>query len=164
MLITVDTREQRPYCFKGIPSSITYECRREALPTGDYMSSRAAPGESDSFASQAIVERKTLADLYSTASQGRRRFEAELLRMQKYGYAALIIEAQWTEIFAPNDTLRHATGMKPKAMLASLLAWSTRHRLHVHALPGRRAAELVTFRILERWFRDGLPDSRLGGK
>lgn len=152
MTIDVDTREQSPYTFKDIRGTIPFEVRRVGLPTADYRVDRFLG--TSTKANCAIVERKTLTDLYGTATMGRERFEAELKRMTEYGFRALVIEAEWSQILNPNAFLVRPTKMLPKAMLASLLAWQQRFGLHVLPCPGRRAAEIITFRLLERWYRD----------
>jgi ERCC4-type nuclease len=101
-----------------------------------------------------IIERKSLADLYGTLGQARDRFERKLERMARYGYAAIVVEAELSVIRNPNDHLRHPTKMNPKAAILSLLAWTQRYNVHLWPCPGREAGEIVTFRLLERFFRD----------
>ncbi len=150
MIIEVDTREQKPYMFKDIKSALPFKTLRTTLKTGDYR-----VGPSALVCEEAvIVERKSLADLYSTLGSGRDRFEAEFARMEQYGYAVLMIEAEWSQILLPNNHLMHPTRMNPKSVLATLQAWSQRFGVHIHTAPGRIIAERFTFRILERWYRD----------
>lgn len=154
MTIYVDTREQLPYEFAVPGHQIPWRTVGITLSEGDYAVSRVflkLPSTT------ALIERKTLADLYQTMGNGRNRFGRELERIAdaQYGYAVLLIEADWTQILNPNEYLRHPTQFKPKAALASLLAWSQRFRLHLFAVPGRELAELIALRIFERWIRDG---------
>jgi ERCC4-type nuclease len=151
--ITVDTREQQPWDFRSVViAAVPFEVVTAALETGDY----AALGDSllAKPADQAVIERKSLVDLYHSVSQGRVRLEAEFKRMQAYGYAALVVEADLATVMRPNDALRHKTYMQPKALLASLLAWSQRYGVHLHFCPDRLFAERFTHRLLERWARD----------
>jgi len=155
MTIWVDTSEQRPYRFTDLPAHGPYRVERHSLDTADYLVDPQAPqAEFIKPARSAIVERKSLADLYGTVGRGRRRFEAELARMGAYGFRAIVIEAEWSQILNPNAHLVKPTKMLPKSMLASLLAWQQRYNVHVIPCPGRAAAERITFRLLERWFRD----------
>lgn len=156
MIIRVDTREQDPYAFHRMRDpSVRYSVTRGTLGTGDY--------DLDAFTAlpslQAIVERKSLADLYGTATRGRDRFERELGRMREYGYAAMVVEADMQTILNPNKSLRHPTLANPRSVLLSLLAWSQRFGVHIFCCPGRRAAEETTFRILERWWLDRMAEA-----
>jgi ERCC4-type nuclease len=157
MTILVDTREQLPYTFAKIPRSIPFHVKRWTLDTGDYLVDPTAPTpEFIQPTTSAVAERKTLSDLYNTATSGRARFEKELDRMRVYGFRVLVIEAEWSAICNPNAHLARPTKMRPRAMLASLLAWTQRYGVHVVPCPGRAAAERITFRLLERWYRDSL--------
>ena len=78
-IIVVDSREQLPYRW---PDNLTVV---KGLSAGDYsvlgMENRVA------------VERKSLIDAYGTFGSNRERFEAELERLSKFDYAAVVIEA-----------------------------------------------------------------------
>lgn len=159
MAILIDTREQQPYEFRQMPSDLPYAVFRTTLDAGDYLCDRRGAG-GRTPATCAAVERKSLTDLYGTASRGRQRFEAELARMQPYGFKCIVIEAEWSAILQPNRYLVHPTNMRPKSMLASLLAWGQRYGVHIYTCPGRAVAERIVFRLLERWYKDG---ARAGG-
>lgn len=152
LTIRIDTREQDPFTFESVRMPYyPFRVTRGTLPTGDYADDgRIAmpPG------AQAVVERKSLADLYGTMTRGRDRFERECTRMAEYGYAAIVIEATWEQIMRPNDYLRHGTRMVPRAVVAGLIAFAQRYGVHVIPCPGRRFAEQLTHRIIERWARD----------
>ena len=157
MTIFVDTREKpsHAYTFTSIGKSfVEFDVVRQKLDTGDYMTVRNGHCPQDVEAC-AIVERKSLSDLYQTLTQGRDRFNRELQRMEEYGYRAIVIESQWVEIINPNRFLPHPTKASPRSIVSSLLAWSQRHAVHIFPCPGAMAAEKFTFRILERWYRDG---------
>lgn len=152
MNIYVSGAEQLPYRFEGIVSEVDYKAIRQALPTGDYVTNPF----SDEVEGRecAVVERKTLSDLYRTASHGRDRFERELERMKTFSVRALVIEAEWSQILNPNEHLDHETKMSPASMWGSLIAWQVRYGITICCLPNRQTAERMTFRILERWHRD----------
>lgn len=149
--ILVDRREQRPYTFFDIRGheALPFVVELATLPTGDYVA-----GEGKDPARQAVVERKSLQDLYGTLSQGRERFLDEWRRMESFGYAAVVIEADWLSILTPNDHLRRETLLNPRSVVGTLVAWSQRHGVHVFPVPDRDFAEIFTFRLLERWIRD----------
>ena len=44
--------------------------------------------------------------------------------------------------------------MKPKTIIASVIAWEQRFGVHFHAVPGRAFAEQLTYRMIERFVRD----------
>ena len=150
MTIIVDTREQLPYGFAHIPG-VPFTLTSGALPEGDY--SLEAPLCAPK-ADRIVIERKSLADLYHSVGQGRIRFEREFERLSEYGYAALVVEAPFENIMYPNEYLEHPTQMTPKSLVATLLAWSQRFGVHLFTCPNRDFAEKLTFRLLERWYRD----------
>ena len=166
MIIQVDNNEGKvrnaqgvivgthAYKFDSIASAnVPYQVVVKSLNTGDYVVDRTG-GLASEGPDCATIERKTLADLYKTASHDRQRFEKELERMRVFGFRAIMIEAEWFQILQPNDHLEHETRMNPKSMFASLIAWQQRFGVHIITAPGRELAERFTFRILERWFRD----------
>lgn len=156
MVILADDREKpgHVYDFKQIKTSkVTYVVERQRLLTGDYsleLGLLATPEE------QIVIERKTLADLFQSVSWGRQRLESEFDRMTAFGYAAIVIEAPFTHILQPHKHLKHQTLVAPKSVISTLVAWSQRYSVHVYPCPCREFAEIFTFRLLERWFLDGL--------
>lgn len=158
--VVIDTREQLPFSFEGLTCDavdgggpLTIPTCRGTLASGDY----SLLG----FESFVAVERKSLADLYSTLGQGRERFERELERLAAMDFAAVVIEATWPEIVA--DPPPH-TELPPKTVFRSILAWSVRYpRVHWFPAGPRRLAEVTTFRLLERWLKEELskPDTPL---
>lgn len=149
--IAIDTREQLPYRFQDMqPIHVhKYTTKKIHIPEGDYsIEPFDVPGES------IAIERKSLADLYGSMGGGRQRFEAEIVRLSAYEYPAIVIEAELSAIYAPNAHLDHPTEMKPKSVIASLTAWSVRYGIHIFCCPDRTFAEIVTFRLLERFYRE----------
>ena len=141
-IIAIDTREQRPFTFQSIkptaPDTVT-----QTLKTGDY----SVVGLEDNV----CVERKSLADLFSSVGTGRERFEREMVRMSEMQYAALVIESSLAGIFT-NPPAR--SKMSPKSVFRTLIAWSQRYNVHVWPMWNREAAERVTYLILKRFFDD----------
>jgi len=163
MLITIATREQLPFDFGLVKPEIPYRTEKATLPAGDY-GTRRGPAEGVPWrecwrdptllAECAVIERKSLTDLYGSCGRGHKRFTRCLERMAGLGYAALVIEADLLAVMQPNEHLRHPTQMRPKAVLATLIASAQRHRIHCWACPSREFAARLTHRILERWYRD----------
>lgn len=95
--IVIDTREQSPFTFEGIRSDacdgggpLVVGFARSTLASGDY----SVVGLEEVVG----VERKSLADLYSTIGQHRERFERELARLNEFRFAAVVVEADWRNI------------------------------------------------------------------
>lgn len=149
--VAIDTREQAPFAFRGLNSDahqkrkpLLIPTTRKTLHTGDY-SIEGHEGE-------ITIERKSLEDLYGTLGQGRERFERELERMGSFRCAFVVIEASWMKIL---ESPPPQTRLAPKSVYRSILAWQQRiPHLHWWACHTRRFAEITTFRILERFYRD----------
>lgn len=142
--IIVDTREQEPYEFKIVQPIMPFTVIRATLETGDY----SAAG----FETELCVERKSKSDAFKSFGDDRGRFEREIVRMSQFRYAAVVIEAEWLEIMLSPPP--HSQRMRPKTIVASVVAWSQRYGVHFFAVPGREFAEKLTHRIIERWIRD----------
>lgn len=197
-LILIDSREQHPYQFQGLISDarqgrrpITVRQEVRGLPTGDY--------SLEGCEAQIAVERKSAADLFHTLGQGRDRFERELVRLADLPVAAVVVEAEWSEILGLRhdlsdlidyledqqeglssvrdeganlvdgipfsrwiDALRELSAgppefssLNPKTVYRSVLAWQQRYpAVHWWFCVNRRHAEVTTFRVLERFWRD----------
>ncbi len=196
--VVCDTREQTPYAFDGLRCDeadgggpLTVEVIRGGLKSGDYSIEGAE--------NIAAVERKSVADLFSTLGQQRDRFERELNRLNQYRMAAVVVEGDWRAILnnypieltglvhaftyheqeAAKKGRTLAAGQPPwsrwLAMLAAAMpgppshsqlppknvfrtinAWEVRYpRVHWHLCPNREFAEVKTFRLLERFIREG---------
>ena len=147
--IVVDDRERAPFRFDditadasrgGLPLIIRREPKR--LETGDY----SILGLEHAIA----VERKSLDDLFGTLGGGRDRFIRELDRMSKMQSAHVVIEADWRRIF---ERPPFSSKLKPKTISRSIIAWTQQFdNVHWWPMPNRRAAEVVTFRILDRFW------------
>jgi len=158
MVIYVDTAEQLPFDFASVKKPIVpFRTEPLRLVTGDYGTTRGGtpwPGRTGDASIAATIERKSLADLYKTVAHGRERFERELSRMCSFGYRAVVVEAELSQVMNPNEFLDYPTDMNPKSLLASLIAWQQRFGVHLWFAPGREFAERLTHRLLERWIRD----------
>lgn len=84
--IIVDTREKKPYTFRG------YVVRRRALESGDY----SLFGHTKKI----IIERKSLADLFGTITVRKNltRFIKELKRLEKVPYWYILVDASPTAV------------------------------------------------------------------
>lgn len=146
--VTIDSREQAPYGFTGIIADaaqhgrpITVPIEFATLRSGDY----SIAGMHDLVA----VERKSLADLYSTLGQGRERFQREHERLAEFAFAAVVIEADWETI------LKHPperSKLLPKTVHRTMVSWQIKYGVPWLAMNGRRLAELTTFQILSKFY------------
>lgn len=101
------------------------------------------------YEERVAIERKSLADLFSTFGQHRDRFQRELERLAELDFAALVVEADWPTIFrSPPERSR----LNPKTIWRSCVSWSVRYRVPWFNLPDRRLAEVTTYRLLEKWW------------
>jgi len=157
-VVVVDTREQHPFAFDSITGDrgrvIEVVTCRAGLKTGDY----SIQGIEDVVA----IERKSKTDLYGTVGRGRARFEREVERLAALDAAAVVIECNLASLLRAPERSR----VSPSSVLNSLIAWSVRHRIPVWPCPGRRFAEIVTYRLLrhfwaerERQRGEGRPDA-----
>lgn len=155
-VVAIDTREQLAYGFADMRTDAHQGkqpllVRRATvhLPTGDY--SLCEEG-TIRVTLPVAVERKTLADLFSTLGQERDRFERELARLDALEVAAVVVEASWHDIlFNPPERSQ----LNPKTIHRSVIAWQQRYpRVHWWMCGDRRLAEITTFRILERYWRE----------
>ena len=149
--ILVDDREKHPYRFQGLcsdqsagglPLLVKYDVRR--LATGDY----TLLGWENSVA----IERKSTEDAYQTFGKGRARFERELDRLNAMQFAAVVIENDWGVLLSQPPPMSQ---LDPKTVFRSVIAWQQRYpNVHWWMVPSRAAAEVVTLRILERFWKE----------
>jgi len=141
LVIVRDTREKAGYLFDAVAPPPVVKVR--GLRTGDY----SLEGYEDAVA----VERKSIVDAYGTFTNGRKRWERELERMRTLEFAAVVIEADWLTIVRDPPW---RSGASPKAIFASIVAWTQRFGVHFFTCPNRAFAEKMTYRILERFYND----------
>jgi ERCC4-type nuclease len=152
--VICDSREQLSYSFDRMPGRTPDEILAvptivQGLPSGDY----SIEGMEELIA----IERKSLDDAYGSVTWGRRRFEAEIGRLDEMpGFAAVVIEADWREIVSPAD---HRPGWEnqtdPRSVVGTINAWSIRYpRVHWLACGSRREAEIRTFQILQAAWKE----------
>lgn len=147
--VVVDGREKAPYRFVGLRADRNRKRLPLVVPTiwgylksGDY----SIPG----YENEIAIERKTLADLYSTLGQHRERFEAEHARLAELRFAAVVIEADWPTILG-NPPVR--SKLPPKCVFRTFLSWSMRYGIHWWAMSSTALAEHTTYRLLEQFWK-----------
>jgi DNA excision repair protein ERCC-4 len=152
--VIVDSREKNPYTFELINGDaaegggfLKVQTMIGALDSGDY--------SLEGYEAKIAIERKSLADLYSTIGQGRERFEREFDRLNRLDVAVVIIESTWPEILDPPESITRHTQLSPKTISRTAISWTQRYpRVHWWTCGCRQIGEAMTFRILERYYRN----------
>lgn len=108
MIITVDSREQRPLDFEvgGSVSRVIVD----GLPFGDYWCSYENGKEMP-----IAYERKSISDLYGTLTSGMERFKRELVRASENKFKLILaIEGTLSEVLvgSPHSEVKGETIMK----------------------------------------------------
>lgn len=147
--VVIDNREQRPYSFSApirvaaLRKSFSVTSRRGTLHTGDYSLL--------TLESEIAVERKSLADLFSTLGAGRERFTRELARLATFRSASIVVEAEWSTIFTAPPA---RSKLSPRTIFMSVVSWRNRYpNIGWWFLPSRDVAEACTIRILDDYWR-----------
>ena len=164
-VILVDTRETRPWLFANVPGlknegliqvRTRWQCLGNSL--GDYSIDGAQSNETGWKIS---IERKSLADLYSTILQRRSHFEKELENLNCMEYAAVVVEAPleyvitytpdyWIEMkVTPNVQIG-----RQRAVIGSIQAWQLRYPTVRWWFLTRKYAEIWCYRLLNRFWVD----------
>lgn len=137
-----DTREQTPLDFSRFEPFVRVE--RGTLESGDY-SIRGHEGE---FA----IERKSLADLIGTITQGHERFERELQRLESFRYAAVVVEA--SEISLRSGQYRSM--LPPKSAIGMIRAFEVRYKIPFHFAGSRNMAAQLIYELAYYFKREML--------
>lgn len=131
MEILVDTREQPTGRFKRRVEGFGLPYLRKCLPYGDYSAQYIdLDGETVSIENKVAIERKMNADEICTCfTKDRKRFEREFERAKADGAKVyLLIENEsWEKIING----KYRSKLSPKALKASLLAWTARYDINI---------------------------------
>ena len=157
--IVADTREQLPYEFMDIKSNKdegnkTYivKVERETLKVGDYTIRN--------MEQKIIIERKSKADLFQSILK-RDNFINRLKKMEKFDYAAVIIEADLEEIATQPPEHTELSGL---SVVRTIFSWDTQYKVKWWCMKNRRMAEKLTFRLLQTVYRHETKKPMRGSK
>ena len=139
MKIIIDSREQKPYNFRGCDTIV------KGLKTGDYSAEYNGVDYSDKIA----LERKSLADFIGSITSGRKRFEKEIMRAKELEYFAIIIEGSWEDIEKHN----YRSQMPPESVIGTILGWAVKFNVPIILAGNRRRAEKIVKKKLEFYLR-----------
>lgn len=163
-VILRDIQEKNPWFFTGLRADAPDNYRPLLVRTvSRYLGEGCGDYTIEGHEGQLSIERKGLADCFGTILAGRNRFVRELENLNATrDYAAVVVEADWSEI--STCSLQHweadgiperARAMRRKTVIRSILAWQLRYpTVRWWLLPGRRAAEAWAFRLMERWWKE----------
>lgn len=138
MKILSDSREQTPFLFEGYPVEVI----TEKLDTGDY----SLPGLTDKVG----IERKSMSDLLSTITSGRKRFERELARSMALESFCIVCEGSYEDFAAE----RYRSRMSAKSAIATLHAYFIRYGVPTYFAGSRAGAEYMTYDILRLYLAE----------
>ena len=114
--IVVDTREQKPYLFKGNTTIV------HGLRTGDY--------SIDGYEDYVAVERKSLEDYYGCLSANRKRFELALDRLSRIRFSSIVLESSLTKL---NSRFMYGNGkwslISPGFAMKTYIEWGWKVRI-----------------------------------
>lgn len=113
--IICDTREQRPFSFDPTKFTVT----RGTLATGDYSIA--------GLETVVTVERKSLGDLVSTLIHDWLRARKEFIRMSGFEVAAIVVEADMSDIIAK----RYESDASPSSVIGRMNAIFLDHGIPV---------------------------------
>lgn len=146
--IQVDTREQRPWQFASMGAAV--ETVPATLGYGDY--SLDGLGYA--------IERKSGQDFVASISNGRRRLENELVKMQAGGGGAIVVEADLQTVLTgpPNRRPSGSQRVSESSILGSVASF-----LHKFGVPtffpgSRELAERLAYKLLLHAMRNHLRD------
>ena len=139
--IIIDTREQRPYIFKGHP------ILQQALPAGDY--------SIHGFETSIAIERKQAEEPYLNFGIHRERFMKECEKLSGYERCAIIIENDYERLVNPPDFTYRKYKMKLKRshIIGALAKLIGEYGIPVIFASGRREGNELTYAILKQFYK-----------
>jgi ERCC4-type nuclease len=138
MRIVADTREQEPYSF-DLPVV------RRALPAGDY--------SVEGLETRVAVERKSLDDFVQTVIRGRKRFRNELLKLEAYDAAIVVVECDFSRIVSG----QYRSGAHPNSVVGSIISIIQDYGIPVFFCSDRQHACRFTEEYLTRFANKAAP-------
>lgn len=157
--VIIDCQEKQPFSFTGLasdadrgglPIEVRTIFRSLGVSRGDY----SIVGLEDTCG----IERKSLEDAHGTIlgwGERRERFVRELETLATLPCSAVVVECTLSELIqqAPSRGVKSATE-NAKTLFRQVLAWQQDYRVPWVFCDGRRMAEIATFRILERYWKN----------
>ncbi len=165
-VICIDSNEGAAYPFAGFKSrerkdrDLVIQCVRKPLWNheprqveikGEFHKVGFGDYSIEGYESKLAIERKSVADLFSTLGSRRDRFEAEIKRLHEdCEFAAVVVEGDWSQILTWKGH-----GPDARSVHGTITAFQQRYKgTHWVLCPSRAFAERQSFRMLERFWRD----------
>ena len=132
-----DTREKR-----GYRELFSAYCVIDTLEVGDY----SVAGLTDRVA----IERKSLQDLISSFTTGRKRFDTEFRKARSLEYFAVVVEARLSDVIRGDYERSKAN---PSAIFESIMSWSCKYGTPFFLAESRSLAGKTTESLLQKYVR-----------
>ena len=156
--ICIDVQEKQPFSFTGLAADADHDRALIEVPTV-WKSLGASHGDYsiEGLESEIAIERKSLEDAHGTLlgwGDRRERFQRELETLAAMPCSAVVVECDFHELIAtaPQFGVKSAS-QNAKSLFRTVLAWGVRYRVPWFWCRDRRMAEIVTFRVLEGYWR-----------
>ena len=146
-VIVVDSQETKyPYLFSG-ELLVRKPLLVDGIRTGDY--------SIQGYERKITIERKTVADLYSSLSQRRVKFMEEMERVQHFDCKALVIEGTYDQVINParGSYTKKYSRMDRNSVLGSLVKINMEYGITVIFAGNRRNGEEWTLHTLKMFFK-----------
>ncbi len=141
-IILADTREQM---IPPFPPGV--EVQRATLGEADYTT--------PALRTIAVIERKSAADLASTLSWGRERFDREVQRLQAYRWKCIVCESDLSQVY-------RLTAMHPHSIIGSLASLYARWEIPTLFCANESGAGRLIAGLLKRW-EERIEAEKVGG-
>ena len=138
--IIIDTREQAAWSFRTSPQLPVIATKRAGLKTGDY--------SLEGYEAEIAIERKSLDDFIGCCMGERERFERELLRAQALTFFAVIVEAEFSDVWRGEYVSR----ILPQSVIGSAAAFTLDYCPVVFAGSAPHAADFA-LRLMHKFWR-----------
>lgn len=142
-VIAVDQREQLPFPLTG------FAYIRKLLKTGDY----SIVG----LEHRVCVERKSVADMWGSMTQGRARFEKCVQRMAAMDRALIVVEGS---LAVAEKQPSYIQRVNAGSVIGGLISWMAQYGVPVVWCDDRAYAERVTLRFLAAYWKHRRDDEQ----
>lgn len=172
LVILIDSMEQHPFSFDGIKidASEMKSAQRRAYESGQwdgcievetkFKGLGASNGDYslEGFEGRCHIERKSTEDCHGTVlgwGERRERFVRELENLSSMESAAVVVECSFGELLAlAPEHGKKSSAENRKILFRQILSWQQRYKVPWIFCDSRRMAEIVTYRWLEKFYRN----------
>ena len=166
--IIVDSAEQHPFSFTGIRADASRKRKGDSenpILAVETITQSLGHGMGDysilGMVGRCNIERKSMNDAHGTfLGWGRRRerFEIELVNLAAMERGAVVVECSFGSLIANAPEFGEKTAAENAKILSrQVIAWQQDFSVPWFFCDSRRLAEIVTFRLLARFYRKNKP-------